>query len=456
MIHGVIQQPPMADQPSPINPVAILRKKRGGEALTRDEIHGFVTGMMADPSEANHIPDYQVSALLMAICINGMTLDEATWLTEAFVDSGERLDVSRINGTVVDKHSTGGVGDKATLVLVPLLAACGVKVAKLSGRGLGFTGGTIDKLEAIPGFQTALDNEALITQVNDIGMAISSQTPNLAPADGKMYALRDVTATVDSIPLIAASVVSKKIATGADVVVLDIKVGQGAFMTNLADAEALAQWCRDIGQRLGKTFCTVITRMDEPLGNAVGHSLEVLETLDALRGGGPSDLLAVVDTLGGVALQAAGIAHSLEAGKALIAEKRTNGEGLAAFEQLVAAQGGEATALTSASQLPQPERIRVFPAEKTGVIQQIDALKIAQAAKVLGAGRTKKTDTIDLGVGIRLLKHIGDEVTEGEGVVEIHSGGKGNTEAIALVNEAITIANHPATHPDVIVEVCLP
>jgi pyrimidine-nucleoside phosphorylase len=433
---------------SSINPVDILRQKREGQSLTRDDIRGFVAGMMY-----GSVPDYQVSALLMAICINGMNLDEATWLTEAFVDSGDRLDTEAIKGIVVDKHSTGGVGDKATLVLVPLLAACGLKVAKLSGRGLGFTGGTIDKLEAIPGFQTALDNDALIAQVNDIGMAISSQTPNLAPADGHMYALRDVTATVDNIPLIAASVVSKKIATGADVVVLDIKVGQGAFMKDLKSAEELAYWCREIGQRLGKTFCTVITRMDEPLGNAVGHTLEVLETLDTLQGKGPEDLIAVVDTLGGLALKAAGIAATLEEGKERIAEKRINGQGFEAFKKLVMAQGGDENALLSTHHLPQPERIRIFPAEKAGVIQRIDALKIAHATKVLGAGRNTKADVIDLGVGIRLLKQIGERVDAGDALVELHSSGKGEADAVALLQEAIVIEEQPANRTDVIVAV---
>ncbi len=419
----------------------VLRKKRQGQTLTTDEIQGFIAGAMA-----GDVKDYHVAAFLMAACIQGLTLDETVALTEAFVDSGDRLDTSRIDGIVVDKHSTGGVGDKTTLILVPLLAACGLKVAKLSGRGLGFTGGTIDKLEAIPEFNTALQMDAFIEQVNTVGAAISSQTANLAPADGKLYALRDVTATVDNIPMIAASVVSKKIATGADVVVLDIKVGQGAFMKTIEEAQELAQWCRQIGEQLGKIFSTVISRMEEPLGCAVGHTLEVLESIDVLKGQGPKDVCDLVDVLGGVALFTAGKADSLEAATALIKQKRQNGAGYDVFKAMVAAQGGVVAALEHTEAMPQPDRIRIFPAERSGVICEIDALKVAQATKMLGAGRKSKEDAIHLGVGVRLLHQVGDTVAAGDGIVEIHTTGEGENQAVEWLSDAITISD---TCPDI-------
>ncbi len=430
--------------------IEIIDKKRRGLTHTREEIQNLVRLMQTGLAK-----DYQVSAWLMAACIHGLDMDETTWLTEAFVDSGDRLDLSGVGGVVVDKHSTGGVGDKTTLALIPLLACCGVKVAKLSGRGLGFTGGTIDKLEAIPGFQVSLSNADFIRQVKAIGMAISSQTEDLAPADGKMYALRDVTATVESIPLIAASVISKKIAAGADVIVLDIKYGRGAFMHTLDDAKGLAYTCREVGRRLGKNISTVISSMEQPLGLAVGNALEVLETLNLLRGEGPADLEELCLTLGGVALIGAGLAHNLDEARACLKEKMTSGQALQKFRELVVAQEGDPYFIEDPALLPQPDRIVVLPAERSGYVARIDSLGIAQAAKVVGAGRLTKGSPINLGVGVVLHKKVGDAVRQGETLVELYAGDKSQHEAMELLHEAIEFSEQPVPAPPLIEEICL-
>lgn len=431
-----------------LNAIQIIDKKRRGQAHTEAEIKFLISEMMA-----GRIPDYQLSAWLMAAVIQDLNLDETAWLTDAFVRSGTVLDLSKVNNIVVDKHSTGGVGDKTTLVLIPLLAAAGVAVAKLSGRGLGFTGGTADKLEAIPGFHVALTNEQFIQQIQKIGVAISSPTQNLAPADARLYALRDVTATVDHIPLIAASVVSKKIAAGAQVIVLDIKYGRGAFMKTPQEAQQLAQTCREIGKRLGKTISTVISNMNKPLGYAIGHSVEISEVIQTLKGNGPADLVQLCLTLGAVALVGAGKAASIPEGEQKLQACLQDGSALAKFKELIAAQGGDVHILEDPELLPQPDRVVMLPAPESGYIVDIDALKIAQTAKLLGAGRITKEDEIHLGVGIVLHKNIGEPVEKGESLLELYATHKDNTEALELAQSAVTIAPTPVELPSLIYEI---
>ncbi|MGE0200369.1 MAG: thymidine phosphorylase [Candidatus Melainabacteria bacterium] len=426
----------------------LLDRKRRNLPHTEAEIRQLVTALMS-----GDLPDYQLAAWLMAVCIHGLSMEETTWLTDAYVRSGTVLDLSGVAGVVVDKHSTGGVGDKTTLVLIPLLAACGLKVAKLSGRGLGFTGGTIDKLEAIPGFQVALSQEALKRQIAEIGVAISSQTEDLAPADAKTYALRDVTATVSSIPLIAASVVSKKIAAGADVIVLDIKVGHGAFMQHMAEARALAETCREVGRRLGKKLHTVISGMHQPLGYAIGHSMEVLEAVCLLQGRQqPADLLEVCLTLGAVCLVSGGLAKNDAEARLQMTNALQNGSALEKFKALIRAQGGnadwmtpEADCNTMARALPYPKAIRNVTCKQSGFVTALDPLMVAQAAKLLGAGRQVKTDPIDLSVGVLLHKKVGDAVQPGDLLAELHTGSKPCEEAETLLADAFSIGTSRVT-----------
>lgn len=433
-----------------MNIIEIIDKKRRGLIHSPQEIYTLVQQMML-----GEVPDYQLSAWLMAVCINGLDMEETTALTQAFVDSGTKLDWSAVDGVVVDKHSTGGVGDKTTLALIPMLASAGVKVAKLSGRGLGFTGGTIDKLEAIPGFLTTLPSDRFIAQVRDLGMAISSQAGDLAPADGKMYALRDVTATVQSIPLIAASVISKKIAAGADVIVLDIKYGCGAFMETLDDAKALAYTCREVGKRLGRSISTIISSMNQPLGLAVGHSLEVLEIVDLLRGKGPADLEALCLQLGAVALVGAGAVESIEQGEALLKTKIEDGSALEKFRLLVSAQGGDLHFLKDSSSLPQPDRVLMIPAKEAGTIANINCLEVAKSAKLVGAGRATKDAPIHLGVGVLLHKKVGDTVKAGETLVELYAGDEDHFEAMQVLKNAFTFSSTPVNPPPLVEEIML-
>jgi pyrimidine-nucleoside phosphorylase len=424
-----------------VNIVDILDKKRRGQSHTETEIKFLVESLMAGSTK-----DYQVSAWLMAACLQGLNLDETTWLTKAFVDSGNTLNLSQIGGFVVDKHSTGGVGDNTSLVLVPLLAASGLKVSKLSGRGLGFTGGTIDKLEAIPGFKTTLKKESFLKQLQTIGAAISAQTSDLTPADGRFYALRDVTATVDSIPLIAASVVSKKIAVGAHIVVLDIKTGRGAFTKSIEEAHLLARMCREIGEKFGKTFYTVISSMEQPLGYAVGHSLEVEETIRTLEGRGPKDLEELCLTIGALALKGADRTSSMEEGKAELKELLHNGKALAMFRKLIVAQGGDPEVLESYKEmLPQPNRISMLPSPTKGYVLDIDPMIISKVVKESGGGRVCKEDPINLGVGVLLHKKIGDPVEKGETVVELYADDDHYRDAMDMLQTAFTYSETPVT-----------
>lgn len=448
-----------------MNIVEIIDKKRRGLTHTEEEIRTLIRMMISGEAR-----DYQIAAWLMAVCIRGLTMDETAWLTRAFVESGRQLNFSGLDGVVVDKHSTGGVGDKTTLALVPLLAAAGgttstgvsrIKVAKLSGRGLGFTGGTIDKLEAIPGFRTALSNERFAEQLARVGMALSSQTDDLAPADAAMYALRDVTATVESIPLIAASVVSKKIAAGAQVIVLDIKHGTGAFMKTPEEARALANVCRETGRRLGRDVSTVISAMNQPLGYAIGHSLEVLETVRLLEGHGPADLETLCLTLGAVALIDAerrmGRVTDETAAMARLRECLRNGTALAKFREWVVAQDGDPGFFEDASRLPQARRILTVSAPQDGFVSALDALSVAKAAKLAGAGRFVKNAPIRLGVGVWLRKKIGDSVGKGEPLAELYLDDPGDTPdepgALEALSGAFSFSERPVTPPPLLDEV---
>ncbi|HOV78777.1 MAG TPA: pyrimidine-nucleoside phosphorylase [Bacillota bacterium] len=394
----------------------IIMKKREGGELTGDEIEFFVKGYTEGA-----IPDYQASALLMAIYFRGLNRRETADLTMAMCNSGRRADLSAIRGIKVDKHSTGGVGDKTTLVLAPLIAAAGVPVAKMSGRGLGHTGGTVDKLESIPGFRAVMDPAEFTEQVRRVGVAVVAQTGNLAPADKKLYALRDVTATVDSMPLIASSIMSKKIAAGADAIVLDVKAGSGAFMKDEESAFRLAETMVEIGNRVGRRTVALVTGMDQPLGRAVGNALEVREAVAALKGGGPQDLLEICLALGAAMLLLAGRTVSVEEGRRILTELLESGMALEKFEEFVAAQGGDPRVTREEGLLPAAAISEDLPAPRSGYIGAVRAGLIGRAAMLLGAGREKKESEIDLSVGIVLNKKIGDRVLAGESLAVLHA-----------------------------------
>lgn len=425
--------------------VDIIEKKRDGESITKEEISFFVDGYTAGT-----IPDYQASALLMAIYFKGMTAEEQGDLTMAMVDSGDQIDLSGIKGIKVDKHSTGGVGDTTTLILVPLVAACGVPVAKMSGRGLGHTGGTLDKLEAIEGFHIELTQKQFVNQVNDLKLAVIGQSGNLTPADKKLYSLRDVTATVDSIPLIASSIMSKKIAAGADAIVLDVKAGDGAFMKTVEDAEALAQAMVSIGRQVGRNTMAVISDMSQPLGYAIGNALEVKEAIETLGGNGPEDLTELCLVLGSKMVVAGGKAETIEEARALLEKVIEDRSALALFGELIDAQGGDSKIIHDTSLLPSATFKINVPALSTGYIAKMEADEIGVAAMVLGAGRETKDDDIDLAVGIMLSKKIGDFVKEGETIAVIHSNKDDVSKSIKIIQKHIHIAKDPQEKPELI------
>lgn len=393
----------------------IIRKKRDKEELSKAEIDFFV-----ERYSKGEIPDYQASALLMAIYLNKMNKQETAYLTEAMMNSGEVMDLSAINGIKVDKHSTGGVGDKTTIALAPIIAACGVPVAKMSGRGLGHTGGTLDKLEAIPGFSIEMSADKFIDSVNDIKIAVCGQTASIAVADKKMYALRDVTATVDNISLIAASIMCKKLASGADAIVLDVKTGDGAFMKTLDDSFELAKEMVEIGTRMNRQTIGIVSDMDEPLGSAVGNSLEVKEAIDALKGNGPSDFMHLCETLGAYMLVSAKVANDYEDGVARIKNVLESGAALDKFREFVANQGGDPRVADDYSLLPQADHIVEIKSEKTGYINKIEAEAVGVSAMVLGAGRETKDDVLDLSAGLLIKKKVGDYVKEGDTLAIMH------------------------------------
>lgn len=393
----------------------IIEKKRDKKELEKEEIEFFVNGYTK-----GEITDYQASALVMAIYINGMTNEETTNLTLSMAHSGEILDLSKLGKTIVDKHSTGGVGDKVSLILLPLVASFGVPVAKMSGRGLGFTGGTVDKLESIPGYKTDIDINKFVQNVENIGISMISQTLNLAPADKKLYSLRDSIACVESIPLIASSIMSKKIASGADKIVLDVTVGSGAFMKDLKSAEKLAKEMIEIGKLAKRETVAVITNMDEPLGRSVGNSLEVKEAIEALRGNILEDVKQVVLALGSYMLKLSGVEEDLETAKKMLEENLNNGKAYKKFLELVKNQGGDITYIEDIDNLEETKYIEPVYSEKTGYIYNINAKEIGKLACYLGAGRVTKEDKIDKSVGIELLKKVGDKVSKDEVIAYLH------------------------------------
>ncbi len=420
-----------------MNPCDIIRKKRFGGELSEAEIRAFVNGVV-DGSFA----DYQASALLMAICINGMTDRETLALTLAMAKSGETLDLSGIPGVKADKHSTGGVGDTTSLVLVPLVAACGVKMAKMSGRGLGFTGGTLDKMESIPGMSVDMDVDAFERQVTEVGCAIIGQTAELAPADKVLYALRDVTATVDCMPLVVSSILSKKLAAGCDVVVLDVKSGSGAIMDTPEKSRKLAEMMVRIGNLSGKRFSALITDMDQPLGNYIGNALEVEEAIDILAGRAGGDLKAVALELGAHILRNAGFARTVAEGVQMLDEKIRSGEGLKKLKEMIAAQGGDPRVCDDTGLLPKAKTLIDIKADRDGYVSSMATSDIGNAAKLLGAGRERKTDALDLSVGIVMKVRVGDRVKRGDVLCTLHAGEKSDrTGAYNLMKRSIALSD---------------
>ncbi len=408
--------------------VDIIDKKKQGKELSKEEINYFISSL-SDGS----MPDYQASAWLMAVWFRGMSEDETAHLTEAMINSGEVIHFGELSKKIVDKHSTGGVGDKVTITLIPLLAAAGIPIAKLSGKGLGHTGGTIDKLESIPGFSTSLSIEELHKQVENIGLAIGQQTQNLTPADGKLYALRDVTATIDAMPLIASSVVSKKIASGADNIILDVKYGSGAFMKNADDAVELAKLMVRIGKKLNKSITAVVTSMEEPLGRAVGNSVEVLESLEFLRGNiTTGDIAELTYDFAAIALTQTGVFIDEETAKSYLRELIHTGKAVEKFRELIIAQGGNPEIIDNYGKMPQCMYKVEVKSEKNGFVKKIDAYKIAYGCKLLGAGREKKSDSIDYSVGVFLNKKTGEQVNTGDVLYTIYSNDKNKTAACKL------------------------
>jgi pyrimidine-nucleoside phosphorylase len=417
--------------------VDAIARKRDGHALSRDEIDAFVRGV-TDGS----VPDYQASALLMAIVLKGMTDEETGWLTDAMVRSGDRVDLSEIPGIKVGKHSTGGVGDKISVVLAPVAASCGVIVPKMSGRGLGHTGGTLDKLESIPGFRIDLTIDDFKRALREIGTAIIGQTASLAPADKKLYALRDVTATVESIPLISASIMSKKLAEGSNALVLDVKCGDGAFMKDLERARLLAASMVAIGRQAGVRTEAVITDMDAPLGRAIGNALEIIECLDTLKGSGPAELTAVVKYLASRMVLLAGLETDQDAATARVESAFTSGRALETFGRLIERQGGNRKVVEDYSLLPSAPGREICRASRDGYLTALKAEAVGRASNVLGAGRSKVGESVDHGVGVIVCVKPGERVAAGQALLELHHrDGRGVEAALALCREAVAIGD---------------
>lgn len=412
-----------------MNIIDIIEKKRDKKTLTKEEINYFIENYTN-----GKIADYQASALLMAIFLNGMDDEETTNLALAMANSGEILDLSKINGIIVDKHSTGGVGDKVSLILLPLVASCGVPVAKMSGRGLGFTGGTVDKLESIPGYNTKIDMNNFVQNVEKIGISMISQTLNLAPADKKIYALRDSISCVESIPLIASSIMSKKIASGADKIVLDVTVGSGAFMKTKEKARKLAKQMIEIGKLANRETVCVLTNMDEPLGYAVGNSLEVIEAIEFLNGNIIEDVKEVVLELGANMLKLAGIGEDIEQNKEILMKNIKNGKAFEKFKELVQLQGGDVTYLEDVEKFQKAKYIEYVYSEEKGYIRKIDAKEIGKIVCELGAGRIEKEDEIDYSVGLILRKKVSDKVAKGEEIAYIYAN---DTEKLGIAKQKL-------------------
>ncbi|MGE8079916.1 pyrimidine-nucleoside phosphorylase [Peribacillus loiseleuriae] len=411
--------------------VDLIEKKRDGDELTKEEINFIIEGYTSES-----IPDYQMSSFLMSVFFKGMTAEETANLTLAMVNSGDQIDLSAIEGIKVDKHSTGGVGDTTTIVLAPLVAAVGVPVAKLSGRGLGHTGGTVDKFESIPGFHSEIEADHFIKQVNEVKVAVTGPTGNLTPADKKIYGLRDVTATVNSIPLMASSIMSKKIASGSDAIVLDVKVGAGAFMKDIESAKELAHAMVEIGKNVGRDTMAVISDMDQPLGFAIGNVLEVKEAIDTLRGEGPKDLEELCLTLGSKMVVLAKHAETVEEAREMLEEVIANGKALEKFKEFVIAQGGDASVIDDPSKLAAAKYEIPVLAKEDGYVAEIEADSIGTAAMILGAGRATKESVVDLAVGLMLHKKISDEVKKGDTIVTIYSNRENVDDVIDRIYES--------------------
>jgi pyrimidine-nucleoside phosphorylase len=428
--------------------VDIIRKKRDGQVLSQPEIEVFIRGI----TEGTW-PDYQTSALLMAICLRAMTAEETADLTRAMVESGEKLDLSDLAGPKVDKHSTGGVGDKTSLILAPLAAACGVIVPMMSGRGLGHSGGTLDKLEAIPGFRVRLSLDEFRHALRNVGCTLIGQTEEIAPADKLLYALRDVTATVESIPLITASILSKKIAEGIEALVLDVKCGQGAFMKSRGEARALAESLVATGERNGVRTEALLTAMDVPLGRAVGNALEVRECLATLRGDGPADLEQLSVILAARMLMLGRLAQGPAQAEAAVRAALGSGRGLETFRAIVEQQGGDPRAVDDPSRLPAAPRQVVVLAERSGYVADIHAEQVGRATMLLGAGRDRVDDAIDPAVGAVIKAQRGEEVRPGDGLVEVHYGEDARLgEALAMLQNAWTIADAPPAPQPIVIQ----
>lgn len=430
--------------------VDLIENKKQGKKHTKEEIDFLIKSLMDGSAH-----DYQISAWLMAVYFKGLTEEETAYLTEAMIQSGEVIDFGDLTDSIVDKHSTGGVGDKVTITLIPLLAAAGVPVAKLSGRGLGHTGGTIDKLESIPNFNTQLNINELIDQVKRINVAIGAQTQNLTPADGKMYALRDVTATVDSMPLIASSVVSKKIASGAKNIILDVKYGSGAFMKTPEDAVELSKLMVNIGKILNKSITAVITSMEEPLGRAVGNSLEIIESIEFLKGNDKkSEVAELTYSFASLALLQLGLFETQIEAKNHLEELVTSGKALDKFRELIVAQGGDPEIIDNYDKFSLPAYKVECESKKSGYVHSIDAYKIAYGSKILGAGRDRKTDPIDYSVGVYLNKKSGEEVRKGEILYTIYSNDPEKTKmAQKYCDEAFSVSDSKPNHNNMIYKI---
>ncbi|MBA2354657.1 MAG: thymidine phosphorylase [Acidobacteria bacterium] len=424
--------------------VDIIRAKRDGLVLTADQIGWMVAG-----ASDGSVPDYQLSAWLMAVWLRGMTTDETAALTEAMVDSGVRVDLSTLPGVKVDKHSTGGVGDKTSLVIAPLVAACGVPVPMMSGRGLGHTGGTLDKLEAITGFRTGLSLDEFRAQLADLGCALIGQTRDVAPADRTLYALRDVTATVESLPLICASILSKKVAEGIDALVLDVKVGSGAFMQSERDARALADALVSLAERSGLHVAALLTNMDAPLGRTIGNALEVRECLDVMRGGGPADLVALSLELSALMVWLGMPGSSLDASRDLVRITLASGAAFDRFRAVVERQGGDVRMIDDPQQLPHAAVQRPFPAPRGGFVERLDAGILGRAAVLLGAGRARADDRVDPAVGFDLQATVGDAISVGAPLIVVHARSAADADAVwPMLTEAVRIADQaPAPQP---------
>lgn len=428
--------------------VDLINKKKQNQELTKEEIHYLIKGYVN-----GDIPDYQVSALLMAICYEGLNDNELYYLTKEMLESGDEVDLSEINGLCVDKHSTGGVGDKTSLVIAPICASFGLKLAKMSGRGLGHTGGTLDKLESIPGLTISLSLEDFIKQVNEIGLAIIGQTANVAPADKKLYALRDVTGTVDSIGLIASSIMSKKLASGAKIILLDVKVGDGAFMKTLDDARVLAKRMVNIGKRFGRKVVAMITDMDQPLGNAVGNSIEVIEAIDTLKGNGPKDFTELCYNICAEMLTVSEVFTTKEEALIKIDEIVKSGTALEKLKQMIKYQRGNIDVINDYSIFGNAKEIIEVKSEISGYVRTIDTSDIGVSAMLLGAGREKITDVIDSVVGIMAYAKKGDYINKGDIIGKVYTNGKNTDKAIEMLRNAYKLTNEKIEKENIILDI---